>query len=168
MRMVTGMNGVGVAPERLVLEGAGGGGGDGGRVCAPAAAPIGLSPLLILTLFCCSGGGGGVIEERGGGGVWEPKLCVPTMAPSDLRPSVKFRFPPRWSLWCGVGWGVQEGVNPPPLLLRCTAIPIHHRRGGGSSCHFLRPRTSPASGRPTPLFGSAVLFRRSCNRFTAT
>ena len=36
----------------------------------------------------------------GGGGVWDPKVCVPTMACSDFR-CCKFRFFPRWSLWSG-------------------------------------------------------------------
>ena len=46
----------------------------------------------------------------GGGGVWDPKDCVPRMAPPDF-PLINFGFFPRWSLWSGG-------------CLRCTAILI--------------------------------------------
>ena len=47
----------------------------------------------------CGGGGGNcrqpdIRREAGGGGVWDPKVCVPKMARSDL-PNCKLRFFPR-------------------------------------------------------------------------
>ena len=58
------------------------------------------------------GGGGGrggqevssPVWEGGGRGIWDPKVCVPTMARQDF-PDCKFRCFQRWSLWCGGGGG---------------------------------------------------------------
>ena len=102
--------------------------------CSPLAGPVGLSPLLILTLcgpervLVVSGGGSGRYWKGGrggggsgrywkgerGGGIWDPKVCVPKMTRQDV-PNGKFRFFPRRSLWSG---------GAAPLLLRCTALLI--------------------------------------------
>ena len=37
---------------------------------------------------------------------------------------LQIRFPPRWSLWSGVGGGGPWGRDPPPVLLWCMAILI--------------------------------------------
>ena len=79
-------------PPRASCERGGGGGGSRQRRC----------PTASLTL---AGGGRG-------GGVWDPKVCVPKMARSDV-PSGKFVFfPAMVTLVMGGGLG---GSPPPPF-----------------------------------------------------
>ena len=127
-----------------------GGGSEGGggwhkalvSDCLPLAAPIGLSPLLILTL-CGSERVLVVSTEGGGEGVgWDPPPPrVPLWSPPkadrkllNVNPlgtegaeadilAVSLKH------WKGRGGG-SRGGNPPPLL-RCTAVLIHHKGGGG-------------------------------------
>ena len=68
-------------------------------------------------------GGGGSFRAKGKetigrekrGGVWDPKVCIPEMAPSDF-PNGKFIFSPRWSLW---SWGGGCWHNASVYLIVC-------------------------------------------------
>ena len=71
-------------------------------------------PLLLL-----GGGGGGLLERGGKGGVWDPKVCVPKMAPQDF-PNFVFSHDGHFGL--RGGGGGQAGV--PPFLLWCLVILI--------------------------------------------
>ena len=131
-------------PPRAVLEG---GEGVWHKVsvsdCLPLAAPIGPSPLLILTLCgpervlvvsteppddlsCLTTpgvgrpGDGAVaraldVLEGGGGGGWDPKVCGPEMARSDFpdRKSVHFVFSRDGHFGLGGGGGSRGGGTPP-------------------------------------------------------